>query len=342
MPTIFISPTTSSEEATAPEVLGLEIAVLPEDWFGYDLLEVWRSTLGQAGPYEELTAPTSMEARNPAGAGDPPLSPVTGALVNIVGKQLEVWLGESTDLLIVFTGSNPLTLTQVAQQVNAQGMGLVRAYVDAIGRFVLHTTQVGTAAQLKVAEGDAAALLGLNTEDTFFGRDARIPLQINQQVYHLTDYFGSRDYFYKTRFRQFSTGATSSMSIAFTADTVVGLPAESMVIGRLELVDLNGKPLADCEVRVGNGFKGQVIGGRVVAGTTDVKRTDKNGRVEFLLVRGQQVTVAIVGTSLVKDVIPPTDPAVTIFNLLDPALGPQQDYFRVRVPEMAVADRRNL
>jgi hypothetical protein len=342
MPTIFVSPGTTSEDATTPEVMGLEIVVQPEDWFGFDLLEVWRSTLGQAGPYEELTSALGMAARNPAGVGDPPASPVTGALLNIVGKQLKVWVGELSYWLITFTGSDPLTLAQVAQQVTAQGMGDVQAYVDPSGRFVLQTSQIGTAARLKVSEGDAAALLGLNTDDWFFGRDARLTLQANQNIYRLMDTFGSRDYFYKTRFRNAATGATSSMSSAVAADTVVGLPAESMVIGRLELVDLNGKPLMDCEVRVGNSFKGQVIGGKVIAGTSDVKRTDSNGRVEFLLVRGQQVTVAIVGTSLVKDVIPPTDPAVTIFNLLDPALGPQQDYFRVRVPEIAVADRRNL
>lgn len=342
MPTIFVSPQTTDEDATTPEVVGLEVTVLPEDWAGFNLLEVWRSRSGQGGPFEELTGATATPARVPLNAKDPPTVVQTGPLTNIVGKTLRVLANESTELEITFTGSNPLTYAQVAQQITAQGQGVLTAYVDQIGALVVASLRVGLMSRIKIEEGDAASLLSLYTEDWAYGHDARLPLFYQQNAYSITDYFGSRDYFYRTRFRNAQSGATSSMSTTYAADSVVGLPTDSMVLGRLVLVDINGKPMVSREVRVANSFKGLVIGNKVVAGSSEVKKTDRNGLVEFLLVRGQQVTVAIDGTSLVKDVIPPTDQTVTIFNLLDPNLGPQQDYFRVRVPQLAVADRRNL
>jgi hypothetical protein len=111
--------------------------------------------------------------------------------------------------------------------------------------------------------------------------------------------------------------------------------------GSLDLIDVQGRPLANREVKIHTDFNGILVDGRLMAGTSATLTTDLNGHLDVVLVRGQKVSVAIVGTDLVREITVPNDPAIMKFNLFDPALaGP--DVFQVQVPNLISAERRSL
>ena len=105
---------------------------------------------------------------------------------------------------------------------------------------------------------------------------------------------------------------------------------------------LDGRPLAYREVSVYPADLGELVEDKLVAGGPKENSTDANGHVEFLLVRGAAITVAISGTSIVRDIVVPTDTTVTVFGLLDPSVGPQDDVFVVQRPDIIYAERRSL
>lgn len=344
MATIVVSPL--EKKVDEPELIQLEIFVKNDDWLGFfDVVEVWRSRQTTAGPFEEVTAEEWKSARIPKDAPNPPIPPIVGPSVNISGKPLQLKVNERDDLVIVFTGADPLTLSTVASQINAQGLTKVMGYVAEGGEIAIQTSDAGTGAALRIVGGEAAVILGLPTEEPSslsFGRDARIPLIKNQQVYLFTDIHGAVGFFYKTRFRNRTTGALSEFTQPFGVGSSVGVSQANLACGRLDLVSIEGKPLINNEVRVYMGFNGSIVDDRVLGGSDIRKHTDNDGHVEFVLVRGQKVTVAVMGTDLVREIIVPVDQAIKVFNLLDPSVGTGDDFFKVRVPQLVFAERRSL
>jgi hypothetical protein len=169
------------------------------------------------------------------------------------------------------------------------------------------------------------------------GRNPRLGLEVGKTAYELIDFYGSRQYYYRSRYINSVTGVQSEPSIPHLAGGV-GVPAKDIIIGYVELVDGRGVPMQN-EVRLYTESNGMPVGGKLLVNSTQVKYADVNGRAEFHLLRGQRVTVAVMGTSTVRTVTVPTDESTTEFNLLDPALGPY-DVFRAAVPELISAERR--
>jgi hypothetical protein len=345
MSSIVVSPL-SANTTPAFEVVNLEILVKNEDFLGFfDLIEVWRSRGNASGPYEELTAPSWLPARLPKTAGDAPTPAVTGPTVNIVGKTLEFVLKEKDTILVFFSGTDPLTYAQVAAQITAQSSGRLRAYVDEDVQMTVETLEPGTGAALRVLPGDAASLLALpltEPESLVFGRDARIQLIKDLNTYRFSDISGSTAYYYKTRFRNRSTSAVSEFSLPFGVAQSLGVSPANLVCGYLNLVSLDGKPLVGREVSLCSPFTGELVENRLLAGNPLMKRTDHEGHVEFTLVRGQKYALAISGLNLAKELVAPTDSAVSSFSLVSASAGTQDDYFRVREPEVTVMERRHI
>jgi len=345
MATIIISPVLQEQEPVS-EIVQLSIVVKNEDFDGFfDQLQVWKSRQGPSGPYEELTADVWRPARIPKLASDPPLSPVTGANVNIVGKALQLRVTEKDDIVVVFTGTDPLTYATVASQITTQGLQRLISYVTKEGEIAIQTTDAGTGAALRVVGGDAAAILGLPTtepQSLAFGRDARIPLIRYQTVYSFTDVHGNSKYFYKTRFYNSGNTAVSEFSAPIGVGAAVGIQNPNLAAGFIDMVTADGKPIANQEVRLSIKFTGTLVEGRALAASDIIRRTDDNGHVEFVLVRGQEVVVAIIGTDLVRDIVVPLDQNIKVFNLLDPTISTQNDYFKARVPDIIFAERRTL
>lgn len=343
MSTIVVSTQPADEESTS-EVITLKIVVEEEDWLGsFNQLQVFRSLESPSGPFEELTADSLRAARIPKSAGDPPSPAVTGPSANVAGSTIELAVGDN-EFEITIAGPDPVTYASVASQIVTQGLGELSSYVDSSGRLAIESTAVGTTARLQVTGGDAASVLGLpitEPDNLAFGKEVRIPLVQGTSIYTFADLRGSSDYWYRTRFFNKDTLAVSDYSLPFTSGYGIGVEYSSLVVGVAELVGLDGKPLTNREVRVHTSFNGTVVDGKTMAGGDVIKRTDSNGRVEFSLVRGQSITVAVPGTTLFRTITVPTDLSVELFNLFDPSLS-VSDVFRVNVPEVISAERRSL
>lgn len=299
----------------------------------FDAIEIWRSRDGEAGPFEEITASIWTTAVHLI--ADRPFS--------VSGKSLLLRVNELNDLTIAFTGVDPVSSSSIASQIQTQGLGLLRTSI-AGGFISMETAQPGAVVTLRVVESDAAAILGLpiaEPDSVAFGHDARIAIIEGQAGYNVIDPHGSSDYFYKVRFRNKDTNAVSDFSDAFSGNTTGGVDPSELVRGTLKLVDMLGNSLPNYNVLLHNTFKGTSVGDSLVVGGPVQALTDSNGQVEFFLVRGITITVAVAGTNIVRDVTVPEDPEIESFNLLDPSLGPD-DLFKVQVPNIPFAERRSL
>jgi hypothetical protein len=209
--------------------------------------------------------------------------------------------------------------------------------VDTSAQLVIETMEPGTAAALRVLPSEAASTLALPLQppdDLVFGKDARIALTPGVNLYLFTDGAGSTSFFYRTRFRNRSTGSVSEFSLPFSVGQVVGVNPLNLACGYLDLIDLQGRPLVSREVSLSAQYNGTMVDGKSVLGNALSKLTDAFGHIEFTLVRGMQYELSIAGSNLVKTILVPTDPAITSFPLLDPDISEQQDYFRVRIPQI--------
>lgn len=349
---ILVSPLTSVGTEDSPVQVLLSIEVSDSEWIGlYDRLEIWRADLSSDGPYVELTANTTLPAQVPADGG--PVSALPGPDVNIVGRTLLLQFDyDGTDELpITFTGTDPLTTAVVATQITAARPTDLLAYVDTSGRLVVQTTKVGGVALLRVVpwedpELDAAPLLELSVaEPASFarGREARLHLVAGKTRYEFTDAFGSDGAYYTTRFRNSLTGAVSGYSAPFTVNQRLGLDSSNVVVGFVDLIRVDGKPAQATKVVIAyNSFSSLVNGLLPVVGVSVERVSDKNGHVEFTVIRGSRLTVAVAGTSLVREIDVPVDPAITAFNLFDSTVAVDIDRFDVAVPEVVYAERRSL
>jgi hypothetical protein len=329
------------------EIVSLHIFVEDADWFGtFDQIEVQRSRGLSTGPFEPVTDTTWSTARIPSDGGDEPTVAVPGPNADVVDRDLQLLLNETDELEVVFTDPGPgvLTLYEASQQIAQQSAGRLRSWVDSDAQLVIETVQPGTGAAVRIVGGDAASLLGLETVEPnslAFGRDAHIALTKGKERYYFIDQRGASDYFYRTRFRNRLNNTVSQFTQPSYAAQPLGVSQDNIVCGRLELVGVDGRPLRNVLVRVFNRFAPQVAEGKLVSGPAVDGLTNDYGLLELNLVRGVELTVAIDGTNIVRDITVPTDPQVGVFNLLDPTVGPD-DYWRVREADVEYAQRRTL
>jgi hypothetical protein len=336
MTTIAVTPIGRQPDSTS-EIIQLQIHVSEAEVFElYDRIEVWKSCDLASGPYEELTAVDTRGARLPQDAEDPPSGLVAGRMAMLVGKDLILEV-DGVQLAIVFSGTDPLHYGTAALQVTAQGQARVIAYVTTTGVFVLQSTTLGRYARLQVLGGEAAAILGLPSY-LAHGLEARLVLLEGTDRYTFVDPWGSKEHFYKVRFRNSSTGATSEFSQCFPGTKRLGLEPERLARGIIALVTVTGEPLINQKVQVHLEPVGTLIDEKLVAGSDQIGMTNEEGRCEFLLPRGLKVSVSVAGTGIFRTI---TVPDRDTFHLLDPDIA-DEDIFKVRVPELVMAERRTL
>jgi hypothetical protein len=245
-------------------------------------------------------------------------------------------------LAIVFTGTDPLTITQISTQIGVQGAGLVTSSIDPItGTLSIHSLQAGGLGSLRVVGGDAAALLGLplsEPDSLKYGQDPRIPLSAGQNVYSFTDYWSQDSYFYKTRFSNSINGAKSAFSDPVAATMRLGVDPAKVAIGYVRLLQPDGRPASAQEVMLYNTYNSTRIDGCTIVGGPKKLLTDSNGYVEFPLLRGLVFDVGIGGTSYIRKVTTPLDPTVLKFDCFDPKYG-EDDNFSVQQADVPYAQR---
>lgn len=334
--------------ATPTGALTLGLFVEEVQWLGlFDALEIWRSRVGEAGPYEPVTGAAWAPARFPHGSPNAPLTPVTGPPLALADKTLTLWVNGEHTVEVTFSGPDPFTPADAGAQIVAAAANfapnLLTFYVVQ-KQLVLETTKGGTGSSIQVLGGDAAPMLGFSTsgpDSVAFGQEARIPLLVGQTTYELVDLNGSAEFFYKTRFYNTSTISVSEFSDPISPQGVAGLNSPDLVRGVVDLVDGSGVALANRAVLLHMRTSSTIISGRNVLDDPREVLTDSNGHAEFTLVRGQLYSVAIGGTDLVRDFTAPTDSEVVSFNLLDPAYS-SDDAFAVQKPDLRYAVRRSM
>lgn len=332
------------EASSKEQLVQLLIRTLPRDWEGvYQQLEVHRSTTLSAGPYEAMTGETTMPAVVPEGAVEG--TPSAERSFSLDGLELELEI-DGAPFSYTFEGPNPVLLSDVVSQLQAAGTTIYTAFSTDEGEIALATVNKGSSSSLKVIGGDAAAILGLplDSPDNFSrGRGAHLLLIPDQQEYKFSDFFGARDYWYKTRYRDVFSGAVSDFSVPFSARSAgVGLPGGYVVTAYLELVQADGRPLRNRLIQLYTPTPERSIEGKLVVGARQVCHTDEKGRAEFSVVRGVKYTLAIPGTDIIREIVAPEDPDITSFNLLDGQVGSEDDAFKVQIPDVVFAERRSL
>lgn len=347
--TIVIQPIVG-DEAALQEIITLNVLVREEDVLGFDQIQVWRSDSTENGPYHELTAEGWLPARIPEDAPDEPETPITGPQVVAAGSTLLLRVDDREDFVVPLAGPDPMSYADAAAVITRIGNGRFRSYVtrrDTTGEIllVLEGTRPGTGAVLEVTGGDAAALFKLPTDlprSQSVGRDARINLLPGRTSYQFVDQRGTKDSFYRTRFFNHMTLEASEFSIASPVTQAMGLTQASIVVGYLDLVNSDGRPLANRRVSVYSPTRESLVENKLVTGPPATQITDKNGSVRFTLVRGVRYTVAISGTDIVREIVAPEDLSVKLFPLLGANVGVTDDVFKVQVPDVIYAERRSI
>lgn len=299
----------------------------------FNRIEIWRSRLGEGGPYEELTGPAFASAS---------LLSSTSGPAAVDGKTLSLRVGEQSDIDVVFAGVDPIAIATIASQITDQGLGLLSGSVED-SHLRISTAAAGAGAVLRILSSAAAPSLGFSSEEPAglaFGRDPRILLQSSRERYNFVDTQGSATFFYKTRYRSTITNGVSEFSLPFLGRTTRQLPAANLIRGFLDLIDGQGRPIIGRSVFVGPISKYKIVGEKSVIESQDWRLTDENGHVNYTLVRGIKILVAIAGTNIVRELDVPTDSLLESFNLLDPSYG-SDDGFAVQRPDVDFAVRRN-
>lgn len=317
-------------------VVRIDVRVEDMEWYAeYDRLEVHRSVLGEGGPYEELTAETWERAAIPATATSPSMS--SGPLAALDGKKLELLVNETHVVSVTFTGT--ITHATAAEQLALVATPLLYPYVDTNSRLAIRTQALGGAAAIRVVDGDAAPILGLELGSVGYGADPRPQLVEGKRVYRVTDYFSRKEYFYKTRFYNSQTGVRSEFSQPFAGKAYLGVRPENIIRGYVKLVQRDGRPNPRQQVALYNAVLGQQVEGAAIMGGKDTFLTDDDGYLEVDLIRGMVIDIGLTGTSLMRKVTVPTDPRVELFDLLSPAVG-TDDAFTVKRVDTIYAERR--
>mgnify|MGYP000536589946 CR=1 FL=1 len=343
---VSISKTVTGGDESS-ELVQLHICVQDEDWRGtFDRIEVERSRGSSTGPFEPLTADLWASARVPEGGGDEPITPAISAQYDVVGLELLLRVNEQDEYTVTFTDPGPgtLTLHEAADQIEVALPQVVKSWVDEDSQLVIETFEPGTGAALRVVGGDAAPKLGLPTTEPSslaYGRAAKITLQEGKERYTFTDVRGSTTYYYRTRFYGSTGNVASEYSQPQPSTQSLGISADGLVCGQVRLARLDGRPLCGANVRVYGQNALHEVKGFMVSGPQLQVTTDTDGVASFTLIKGSSVTVAIDGTSLVRDIVVPEDADEGVFNLLDPSIGPD-DYYRVRHPDIEYAQKRTL
>jgi hypothetical protein len=296
----------------------------------YNRLRWHRSRTGQYGIYEPATAALPTPAVLVGTAASP---------FQLNGKTLSFRVNGITQVDVVFTNPDPVTIAQV---VTAVGLAtpLVTAADDGSGKLKLTTVITGTGGSIEILESDAAPFLGFVTGDGAVGQDQDTILVAGTHEYFYTDQNSDREFWYRAEFRHSTTLKTTGLGVPFPANKVQQVSKSLTIVGYVRLSDMSGFPIGCRRITFSNPF----LPNTVIDQTTrwGVFRhyaqieTDRNGYAEIRLLRGMTVDVSIDGTGFVRRIQIPTTGDVV--DILDPVLV-VRDEFGIQQPQIDFAIR---
>lgn len=295
----------------------------------FDVMQVHKSTAGEGGPYYEITAETDEAATIP-GTG---LSSFT-----LNGLTLKLKVDDGSEQEIAFVTADPIAIDDLVDDVNDQLTDAVAS--EDGGALRLTSNMLGTGSSIEITGGTALAELGLTNGDRVVGKDQRITLVAGTEDYEYDDLNGDPDHYYKVRYYNTTTGAVSSFGPAAKGDVGSVLAPSDLIKATIDLAGMDGKPMTETEILFYNKYIPPLeVGDYLVTGRELMIETDMLGHAETMLVRGARVSVAIAGTSIVREITVPT--TGTEFKL-NAAIAAADDVFQVRVPDVPAAVRRTL
>lgn len=280
---------------------------------GYSRIEVWQST-DSGDTYQEITAATAM----PAVA----YSYVADTTFKMGGKFIKFLLDGATEYSVTF---DPLlvdwTATQVASRINEVAPG--RAVATLSNGVTITSTTTGRSSSVELTYSDGT-LFPVGT--SVRGLDARLSLVPGTLVYTYFDVAGPVGSRYEWRFSANGVNPVSEYSsyVLGSAPPLVSSGLLSVCSGTF--VGLDGRPRKTKLVIALDDNPTTSAGLTVVGGNPLVVESGADGFLQFTLIRGTTVRIAIEGTYYVRQI---TVPNAASFDLIA-AMATAPDPFTVQ------------
>jgi hypothetical protein len=294
----------------------------------FNRMRWFRSRTGSDGVYEAATGAAAAAAQLVS------VDPEPHALA---GKTLSMRINGTTDIDVVFAGTDPFTTADAVAAIAGETALVVGSVVD--GALVLTTAATGSGASIEILESDGAIALGFQTGDAAIGLDADLTIASGVHDYVYADENSSSDFWYKVQFLHSTTADESVISAPIPASMVSVLPYTATIACYLRLVDMRGRPIEGRKVVFANTFSPSRVLGYGVFRHYEETKTDETGLAEIRLIRGATFDLHIEGTGFTRRIMLPAvgDPA-DLVDLLDPGLV-TEDEFGIQEPNIDFAIR---
>lgn len=284
--------------------LVIDVDNLPSVLARFTCFQVWRSVdkSGSPTPYSEITAASDSRAQRDGTIEGP---------WNLNGLSLSIVLDGGDPFVVTFSGTNPIQLQDVLDQINDVKTGLaIETEPDANTISILSPT-TGTGSSVQVT-GSATSVLGLATTKTN-GKKERPIFGTTIEQYTFLDLDGDSSYWYKVRYFSSSTGAVSEFSAPHQGIPETVTPSDTKVLATANLMDGAGRPISKRRfifVPMGQ-ITATGTGGNPFVSLSSVDRieafTDEAGHMEISLLIGQTFRVFVEGSSFHRDFVVPED-----------------------------------
>ncbi len=287
---------------------------------GYTRIEVWHSG-DQGATFQEITAHVAGPAVLASSAAQ--------NTFRLGGRQLEFIINGGTLKTVTFSSMLVnWTPAQVRDQINTVVPSL--ASLDGSGLVVLLTTATtGRVSSINIIYNDGADL-GWVAGQQVNGTDVRITLSGSTFYYLYSDVAGSPSDLYKWRF---SADGVNPISV-FSPPQQGNIPplVANVAFATATFIDASGRPVVRTVIVVSSAIPTEVGSPPLIVGseTPLIFQSDANGFLQFPLVVGSVVRVAIDGSALVREFTVPGSPGSS-FDLLT-VMAAAPDPFTVQVP----------
>jgi len=284
---------------------------------GFTRAEVWVSE-DQGNSFFEATAAAAQAAVL--------VSEPATTLFPAGGKLLKFQINEGPEQSVLFdTALANWTPAQIVTAINNVAESLASVSGSSV---VLTAPTTGRSSSVRVTYSDCAEL-GWTGGVFVKGHDARITLVTNTLSYLYTDLSGLDSYLYKWRFSANGLSPFSDYSSPPTPGHQPPVLGSSNVsVCTCKFVGLDGVATQQ-KIIISQVTGPQAVGGYLIARQVpQILESDDSGYLQFTLVRGAKVRVAIEGTAFVREI---TVPDTATFDLLA-AMTDAPDPFTVQVP----------
>lgn len=292
----------------------------------FDSIAVERAP-ADTGPFVQITTPVASAAT------------ITGTVqgpFTVNGKTLIVKIDNGADQTFTFVTADPISSDDLADLINDT---ITSATASGSTQYLkLTTSGTGTGSRIDIVGGTALADLGFTLDDWVTGTDAHVALSPSQEEYEYDDQNGEVSFYYRTRFYSSISGQFSTYSDPILGSVGYIVPGSELIIGKIDLAGIDGKPVAGRVILFGVRDQPLVASSFLIAANAYVV-TDESGHAEINLIKGARVEVTVSGTAVTRVITVPD--SGSDFNLVD-AIAAADDSFQIQIPNIPTAVRRSL